>query len=152
MTTITNMGLDDYTLGRNYVASARLHVQHHLWSETFGYLLNPAIHLEQRDLSIAEVGTGTGIWLLEVDRRLPTPAALLCGLDIAGDQFPRSEWLSSNVKFLEHDAFKPSGPPAELVGKFDIVHMRLFIAIVKDNDPTGLLAYCHKLLKPGGYL
>ena len=146
------MGLDDYTLGRNYFASARLNVQHHLWSETFGYLLNPTIPLNQPNLAIAEVGTGTGIWLLEIDRRLPTPAALLCGLDIAGDQFPRPEWLPSNAKFLEHDAFEPSGPPPELAGQFDVVHIRLFIAIIKDNDPTGLLAYCRKLLKPGGYL
>ena len=145
------MGVDDYTLGRDYRASARLDLQHHLWSETFGYHINPAIPSTTEKLAIADVGTGTEIWLLEADRRLPTPAARLCGLDISGDQFIRPEWLPSNAHFLVHDVFDPSGPPEDLVGAFDIVHLRLFIAIVKDNDPSPVVKYCHKLLKPGGY-
>lgn len=52
----------------------------------------------------------------------------------------------------EHDAFDPTGPPPALAGAFDIVHLRLFIAIVRQNDPTPVLDYCNKLLKPGGYL
>ena len=146
------MGVDDYALGRDYKASARLHLQHHLWSETIGYYLHPSIPCDKAGLKIADVGTGTGIWLLELDKHLPTPAARLCGLDISGDQFPRSEWLPPNVQFVEHDAFDPAGPPADLQGKFDIVHLRLFIAIVKNDDPTPILDYCYKLLKPGGYL
>lgn len=146
------MGIDDYTLGRDYRASARLHVQHHLWSETFGYMLNPAIPTTDQELAIADIGTGTGIWLLELDRRLPTPSSRLCGLDISGDQFPRPEWLPQKAQFLECDALNPAGPPAHLVGAFDVVHIRLFIAIIKNNDPTPLLDFCHKLLKPGGYL
>ncbi|MCJ1382256.1 hypothetical protein MMC17_005369 [Xylographa soralifera] len=146
------MGIDDYTLGRDYRASARLHVQHHLWSETLGYVMNPAIPSDRSDLAIADVGTGTGIWLLELDRRLPTPATRLCGLDISADQFPRAEWLPSNAEFVECDALDPNGPPADLIGVFDIVHIRLFIAIIKNNDPTVLLDFCHKLLKPGGFL
>ena len=92
-----NMGIDDYTLGRDYRASARLHVQHHLWSETFGYMMNPVIPTTKQGLAIADIGTGTGIWLLEVDRRLSNPSSRLCGLDISGDQFPRPEWLPPNA-------------------------------------------------------
>ena len=146
------MGVDDYTLGRDYRASARLHVQHHLWSETFGYMLNPAIPTSDHELAIADIGTGTGIWLLELDRRLPTPSSNLCGLDISGDQFPRPEWLPQKAQFLQCDALDPTGPPQHLVGAFDVVHIRLFIAIIKNNDPTSLLNFCHKLLKPGGHL
>ncbi|MCJ1442628.1 MAG: hypothetical protein MMC23_003125 [Stictis urceolatum] len=146
------MGIDDYTLGRDYKASARLHVQHHLWTETFGYLMNPSVPNSSDGLSIAEVGTGTGIWLFEVGRRLASPPSDLCGIDISGDQFPRAEWLPPNARFVAADALDPAGPPEELVGAFDIVHMRLFIAIIKDNDPSDLLNFCNKLLKPGGYL
>ena len=146
------MGLDDYTLGRDYRASARLTLQHHLWLETFGYYLHPSIPTAKEQLAIAEVGTGTGIWLLELNNHLPHPPASMYGLDISGDQFPRPEWVPSNIHFREHDAFDPAGPPDDLLGAFDIVHMRLFIAIIKNNNPTKLLEYCHKLLKPGGYL
>ena len=146
------MGIDDYTLGRDYRASARLHVQHHLWSETFGYMINPVIPTTKQGLSVADIGTGTGIWLLEVDRHLSNPSSRLCGLDISGDQFPRPEWLPKNAQFLECDALDPNGPPEHLAEAFDIVHIRLFIAIIKNNDPTTLLDFCHKLLKPGGHL
>ena len=146
------MGVDDYTLGRDYRASARLHLQHHLWSEAFMYMLNPSIPTTSEGLAIAEVGTGTGIWLFEVDRRLPAPASVLCGIDISDAQFPRPEWLPPSTEFHQCDAFDPSGPPAELIGKFDIVHMRLFVAIIKDNDPASLIRFCAKLLKPGGYI
>ena len=146
------MGGDDYILGRNFRASARLHFQHHLWSETFGYHLNPSIPTDQKDLSIADMGSGTGIWLLELERRLPSPAARLCGLDISSDQFPRPEWLPPNARFIEADAFDPAGPPADLVGAFDIVHLRLFIAIISNDDPSPVLDFCYKLLKPGGFM
>lgn len=146
------MGIDDYTLARDYRASARLNLQHHLWLETFGYILNPAIPSTKKEIAIADVGTGTGIWLLELGRRLPTQVTRLCGLDISGHQFPRPEWLSPNTQFLECNAFDLAGPPKHLFGAFDVVHIRLFIAIIKDNNPTILLDFCHKLLKPDGYL
>ena len=146
------MSVDDYALSRDYLASVRLNLQHHLWSENFGYMMHPAIPCDKIDLAIADIGTGTGIWLLEVSRHLLSPSPLLYGLDISGDQFPRLEWLPPNIKFLELDALDPEGPPADMAEAFDIVHIRLFIAIVKNNDPTVLLDYCYKLLKQGGYL
>ena len=76
----------------------------------------------------------------------------MCGLDISGDQFPRPEWIRPTIHFREHDAFDAAGPPDDLLGAFDIVHIRLFVGVIKNNDPTKLLDYCHKLLKPGGYL
>ncbi|KAM0798343.1 S-adenosyl-L-methionine-dependent methyltransferase [Usnea florida] len=146
------MGVDDYVLCRDYRGSVRLEAQHHLWSELFGYHLNPAIPTAAPDLAIADLGTGTGVWLLDLDRRLSNPASRLCGLDISSDQFPRPEWLPPNAQFFECDAFDPAGPPAHLAGAFDIVHIRLFIAVVKNNDPTSILNFCYRLLKPGGYL
>lgn len=35
------------------------------------------------------------------------------------------------------DAFSPL--PHDLLGKYDIVHLRLFIVLIKDNDPVPLL-------------
>ena len=104
------------------------------------------------ELAIADVGTRTGIWLFELDRRLPSPSTRLCGLDISSDQFPRPEWLPLNAQLRECNALDPAGPPADLKAAFDVVHVRLFIAIIKNNDPTVLLDFCYNLLKPGGYL
>ena len=146
------MGVDDYTLGRDYRASARLTLQHHLWLETCAYYLHPSIPSAKEQLTIADVGTGTGIWLLGLAKSLPHPPAYMCGLDISGDQFPRPEWMPSNIHFREHDVFDPAGPPDDLLGAFDIVHIRLFVGVIKNNNPTELLDYCHKLLKPGGCL
>ncbi|MDI1486245.1 MAG: hypothetical protein OHK93_005471 [Ramalina farinacea] len=146
------MGVDDYTLERGYRASARLNLQHHLCSETIGYYLHPSIPSAKEQLAIADVGTGTGIWLLGLQQHLPHPIVYMYGLDISGDQFPRPEWIPSNIHFREHDAFDPAGPPDDLLGAFDVVHIRLFVSVIKNNNPTKLLDYCHKLLKPDGYL
>ena len=146
------MGVDDDMRRRDYRGSIRLEAQHHQWTEAVGCMLNPAIPTAAPDPAIADIGTGTGVWLLDLDRRLPTPSSRLCGLDIASDQFPRPERLLQNARFLECDAFDPAGPPAHLAGSFDMVHIRLFVAVIKNNDPTPLLTFCHQLLKPGGYL
>ena len=146
------MGVDDYLLGRDYRASARLALQHHLLLETTGYYLHPSIPSAKEQLAIADIGTGTGVWLLELHKHLPHPPAYMCGLDISGDQFPRPEWIPSDIRFREHDAFDPAGPPDDLLGAFDIVHIGFFVGVIKNNNPTKILNYCHKLLKPGGHL
>ena len=88
-------GTDKYLLGRDYRASAHLTAQHHLWEETFGYQLHPSIPRSQLDssgLTIADIGTGTGIFLLDLEqRRRLTPQAQYIGLDISTAQFPRPE-------------------------------------------------------------
>ena len=52
---------DKYILGRDYVASARLNLQHFLWKTQQGFLLHPSISLDHdKPICIADVGTGTG--------------------------------------------------------------------------------------------
>ena len=38
------------------------------------------------------------------------------------------------------------GSPEHLVGKYDVVHIRCFVCIVKNNDPSGLLANLVRML------
>ena len=116
------------------------------------YMLNPKIPASSPGLAIADVGTGTGVWLFEVGQRLPEPASILCGIDISDAQFPHHEWLPQGAHFRQCDALDPDGPPINLDGKFDIVHLRLGISMVKDNNPTNLIRFCSKLLKPGGHI
>lgn len=51
---------DPYRLNRDVAASTRLSLQHYIWKENMGYLLHPDIDVSRPDLTIADVGTGTG--------------------------------------------------------------------------------------------
>lgn len=68
----------------------------------------------------------------------------LDGFDIDLGQCPPAPWLPSNVSLKKWDMF--TEPPEELVGQFDIVHIRLVTLVIKDNDPRPLLANLRKLL------
>ncbi|KAK3171691.1 hypothetical protein OEA41_003775 [Lepraria neglecta] len=78
----------------------------------------------------------TGIWLLDFARQ-HTQAAQLDGLDISLDQVPHTAWLPSNVSFCRYDIYEE--PPKDLVGKYDIIHVRHLTLVVKQNDPTVVL-------------
>lgn len=140
-----------YDLGRDFLGSVRLNLQHYLWKETLGYDLHPraGADFSSQGLRIADVGTGTGIFILSLARRLPASCSFV-GFDISADQFPIPESLPENVSFRIADAM--SEPPDELHGQFDIVHLRLFLCVVENNDPLPVLNFCLKLLKPGGFL
>lgn len=47
---------------------------------------------------------------------------------------------------------EPHKVPSELVGTFDIVHIRLLIAAISNNNPIPVLKTALALLKPGGFL
>ncbi|KAF6232186.1 hypothetical protein HO173_009569 [Letharia columbiana] len=143
----------EYTLKpttRAYASTARLNLQHYLWKDQTGYLLHPSIPLSGiENLKIADVGTGTGIWLLDLARTLP-PTAQLDGFDIDISDCPPEQWLPRNVRMRHLDALGEI--PEHLAGKYDIVQLRLFQVVVKDNDPGPLLRNMVKMLKPGGHL
>lgn len=82
------------------------------------------------------------IWLLDLSSQLDASAELV-GLDNDITQVGPREWLPLNMKLREWNVF--SDPPDDLVGKFDIVHIRLFIFVIED-DPTLVLRRLIKLL------
>lgn len=47
------------------------------------------------------------------------------------------------------DAFSPL--PHDLLGKYDIVHLRLFIVLIKNNDPVPLLGNLIQMLSKKPY-
>ncbi|KAF7934066.1 uncharacterized protein EAE97_008426 [Botrytis byssoidea] len=81
-----------YVLVRDMHASIRLNLQHYFWKDGLGYLLHPSIPPPppRPKYRVADLGTGTGIWPLDLARRLP-PTAQLCGFDISSAQFPPSQ-------------------------------------------------------------
>ncbi|KAL4876891.1 hypothetical protein BJY04DRAFT_231183 [Aspergillus karnatakaensis] len=140
----------DYVLTRDIVDNSRLNLQHYLWIEIFGYHINPAVGVE--DLAsprIADVGTGTAVWLTDLARRPPSTAAL-DSLDVSFDAVPPVQSLPSNVTLHHYDIY--SQTPAELRGVYDIVHVRNMTFVVKDDQAESAIRNVMQLLKPGGYL
>jgi len=144
-----------YWNSRDYKTSARLHLQHWIYQSQLGYLLHPSISqsLQKKpDLKVADVACGNGAWLLEVARQVPSTAQLY-GFDITDSNYPAKEWLPENVTLTgSFDAISSAPLPKELEGAFDVVHIRAFTSIVKDNKVDPLIKNLLSMLKPGGYL
>ncbi|KAJ5649244.1 uncharacterized protein N7484_002967 [Penicillium longicatenatum] len=142
------MTQDDPVLGRSIGDSVRLYAEHLLWKLHRGYELHPDIEVTD-NTKIAELGTGTAVWLMDLARQLP-PTVELHGYDICDDQFPQKELWPKNVKLSLLDSL--SDPPASLEGQYDAVHLRMWASNLRDGDISGIINHAKKLLKPGGYI
>ncbi|KAL8658978.1 MAG: hypothetical protein Q9202_007338 [Teloschistes flavicans] len=140
-------GSSSYVLNRNYAAATRLNSQHLLWKMEIGWLLHPLL-VPTPSFRVADLGTGTAIWPLDLAQSLPM--AQVDGFDIDLEQCPPSEWLPHNVTIREWDAF--SALPPELENQYDVVHLRLLLLVVRDNDPRAILRNALRMLKKGGWL
>lgn len=138
----------DYVLNRDYAASVRLNCQFLLWKAELGFNLHPSIDIPSPGPRIADLATGTAIWLLDLKQSLPD--SQLDGFDISLQQCPPSEWLPDLVSLTQWDIFSPVHP--SLISQYDIVHVRLALLIVRGNDPRPILRNALEMLKPGGYV
>ncbi|KAF2766339.1 S-adenosyl-L-methionine-dependent methyltransferase, partial [Teratosphaeria nubilosa] len=137
-----------YTLPRDQTESGRLNQQHEVYKQQLGYILHPTIAASlPQTAHIADVATGTGVWLLELASTLPQTHTFT-GLDLSPAQFPATP--PPNFTFLTMNVLEP--PPSELQGKFDLVNMRLLICGLKHPDWKTAARHVLRLLKPGGYL
>jgi ubiquinone/menaquinone biosynthesis C-methylase UbiE len=66
-----------------------LNEQHFRLEKSFGFLVHPAIPLDKNKsgIRIADIATGTGIWLTEAARGFPE-SWQFDGFDISSAQFP----------------------------------------------------------------
>ena len=141
---------------RNFRTSARLHLQHFLFQNTLGFLLEPRVHSSIADLKsarVADLGCGNGAWLLGLETELSNKgiSAQLDGFDINEVNFPAAEFLPANVSLKPLDILaRPL--PEELLGAYDVVHVRAFISVIVNADLEPLLSTAIALLKPGGWL
>ncbi|KAF7520889.1 hypothetical protein G7054_g12624 [Neopestalotiopsis clavispora] len=141
---------------RNFRTSARLHLQHQLCQNTLGFLLEPHVDSSvttSQTLRVADLACGNGVWLLDLERHLSERgiSCRLQGFDINPVNFPSSSFIPSNVTFQQLDILA-SPLPEELLGAFDVVHVRAFMSIIIDQDTAPLLSAARSLLKPGGWL
>ena len=86
--------------------------------------------------------TLTRIWLTDLAKELPR--AHLHGFDNVVDGFPPREWLPENVRLEQLDIFQPI--PKTLLGQYDIVHVRLFMLVIRNDDPGPVLENLVRLL------
>ncbi|KAE8351606.1 S-adenosyl-L-methionine-dependent methyltransferase [Aspergillus coremiiformis] len=139
---------DDYVLGRRIFDSVRLDAQHLLWKLHKGYELDPRIPITD-DMKIAELGTGTAIWLYDLAQQLPVTVQLH-GFDISDSQYPSKEQVPQNITLGVLDSMKD--PPSSLIGQYDVVHFRMWASNFRNGDPGPVIRHAKRLLKPGGYI
>ena len=120
----------------------RLNLQHYLWRSTLGFSIHPSVQLSS-DARVADVATGTGIWAFEAADDFPSTVSF-DGFDVSDAEFPPANFWPGNVQLHKLDAMQD--PPESLRAKYDLVHVRLLVAVVEDNDPSKILDHCILLL------
>lgn len=134
---------------RSHAAAARLNLQFYLWKDALNFNIHPSIQpLLSSTAAIADVASGSAMWLIDVARELPE--ARLDGFDYDLRQSPHQKWLPPSVRVRYLNILEDI--PDELVGKYDYVHTRLLLLVVESKDPRPIIRNLRKLLKPGGHL
>ena len=141
---------------RNFRTSARLHLQHSLAVSTVGHLLDHRIEsaiAKSGQVKIADLGCANGRWLIDLDTRLAEKgiSAQLDGYDINPSHYPAPAFLPPSITLKELDVLAKQ-LPAEIVGTYDVVHIRGFTSMIINSDVKPLLTTALALLKPGGWL
>jgi hypothetical protein len=131
----------------------RLDYQHKLASDCCdGTLIHPNVPTSSI-MNVADIATGTGIWLEEVCTQLSSqeigPSEVhrrFDGFDISTAKFPKD----GKGCYALQDVLKPF--PSQYHGLYDLVHVRLLLAAIKSDQYLETVRNLMALLKPGGYI
>lgn len=80
---------------------------------------------------------------MDLGSRLPE-STQLSGLDISSDALPPDEWLPPNVTFRKWNI--KDDVPEDLVGHYDVVHVRNFVYVLQDDEIPRVLDSLVKLM------
>lgn len=98
---------ETYVLDRNPQESKRLDSQHDFVRHLcHGHLIHPSIPQNEVQ-AIADVDTGTGVWLQRVSESFPGQKRELMGCNISSLQFPNSSNHPGGARFVVHDMTHP---------------------------------------------
>ncbi|KAK2775292.1 methyltransferase domain-containing protein [Colletotrichum kahawae] len=118
----------------------RLDLAHVLMFKSIGYRLYLAPIRPETTQRILDIGTGTGIWAIQMADLFPH--AEVIGTDLSAVQ---PEWLPSNVKFIIDDVESAWIDPK----KYDYIFVRYMLVSIADWPR--LIANIFDHLTPGGY-
>lgn len=109
--------------------------------------MSPPVNLNSQPLTpgiqkILDIGTGTGIWAIDIADRFPS--AQVIGNDLSAIQ---PLWVPPNLQF-EIDDLESEWTTGHAA--FDFIHVRYMMACV--SDWPALFRKAYRGLKPGGYL
>lgn len=124
----------------------RLDLQHHIWRLLLGGRLYTAALPDpstKPNLRILDLGTGTGIWAIDIADEFPS--AEVAGVDLSPIQ---PEWVPNNCRFHVDDYEDEWTYRDE--EKFDYIHGRALSGTSSDWDRFYKQALQH--LKPGGVM
>lgn len=129
-----------YLLPNDDVEQERLDITHHVFRLALdGELCVTKLSNPQR---ILDVGTGTGIWAIDMGDEFPS--AEIIGTDLSPIQ---TEWVPANVEFEVDDANESWTFPLE---SFDFIHVRTLAG--SNLDWPNFIQKCYDHLKPGAKL
>lgn len=86
------------------------------------------------------------IWLLDLAQSVPNSIKLF-GFDVSNRQFPPKEDWPENLSFGVLDSLQDV--PADLLEKFDIVHVRMWASNILPSDLPLLVGNIHRMLSMG---
>lgn len=132
-----------YLLPKDEQEDKRLDFQHHvLYSTLSNHYLAP---IRPATTTILDVGTGTGIWSIEMAKHFPQ--AHILGVDIALTSLP--DPLPANCLFLQANILKGLPFPDK---QFDYTHQRLLVAGIPANDWPAVVSELVRVTRPGGWI
>jgi hypothetical protein len=109
-------------------------------------ILEPTVTIPKTSIHrVADIATGTGIWLEIIEAELSKLGNTLVeyvGFDISDAQFPKSP--KENMKFVLSDINK--GFAEEWHGTFDIVHLRFLVLVLTIDQYENAIQNVLKLL------
>ena len=142
---------DGYMLRRDSQESKRLNSQHDFMvALSGGHLIHPSIFRNGLH-AVADVATGTGVWLQDVaaspafSSRTDGKQTEFVGFDISSQQFPPAEEIPPNLNFVAHDMTEPF--PSEFQEKFDLVSVRLVSYVIKAVDLERIVRHILQILR-----
>ena len=138
-------GKHDYGMPIDAAEQDRNDLQHY----KFLLLRNGANYsapISSEPTTILDLGTGTGLWAVEMADQFPS--AQILGVDIAAVQ---PSWVPPNCEFELLDIENPEDWQVVVAKKqYDYIHAReLYLSI---RDWPALIAQCFTTLAPGGWL
>ncbi|OCL01421.1 S-adenosyl-L-methionine-dependent methyltransferase [Glonium stellatum] len=130
-----------YIMPNDEAEQERLDITHFLFKKALGDKLHLAPIPQSADIKILDIGTGTGIWAIEMGESYPT--AEILGNDLSPVQ---PSWVPPNVKF-EVDDVESAWAYAK---PFDYIFCRYLCSAIKDWP--GLVRSTFENIERGGWV